>query len=120
MARRAAGQSSRPYTRERLWPPSAPGVGLWYGRRSVPSSVYTFLNPAGRVRSESVSSPRGRPPAGTRPFTGGASGSRDRRCRRLAFEQLYRVGVEEHEPLCLLPIQAVLNQRMTDCFRGLG
>src|SRR5512138_3675683 len=118
MARSAAGQSSRPYTRERLWPASPPGVELWYGRRSVPSSVYTFLNPGGRVRSESVSSPRGRLPAGARPFTGGASGSRERRCRRLTFEELDGVGVEEHEPLGLLPIQAVLHQCVSHRFGG--
>jgi hypothetical protein len=43
MARRAAAQSSLPYTRERIWPPSAPRVGPWYGRRSAPSSIYNLV-----------------------------------------------------------------------------
>src|SRR6266536_3838058 len=43
MARRAALQSSLPYTRQRIWPPSAPRVGPWYGRRSAPSSVYNLV-----------------------------------------------------------------------------
>src|SRR6266852_312812 len=43
MARRAAAQSSLPYTRERIWPPSAPRVGPWYGRRSAPSSAYNLV-----------------------------------------------------------------------------
>ena len=43
MARRAAAQSSLPYTRERIWPPSVPRVGPWYGRRSAPSSIYNLV-----------------------------------------------------------------------------